>query len=183
MLCTAWPTRAPMWVDGTCRWQASVYVRIRTALTGRPAYRTALQQSRPPCNTAVLALLVDVDTTVGSWEPNGKSTVDRLRLLAGRGWRPQDCALIDGYSDQLERWAVSAAELLTESPRVFLREPCPRCGERFAYRHDSAGDEMVRVRALRVSETGCKCQACGAFWAPDRFEWLARLLGCEPLPP
>jgi hypothetical protein len=41
---------------------------------------------------------------------------------------------------------------------------------------------LVRVRALRVSETGCKCSACGAFWPPERFEWLARLRGCEPLP-
>ncbi len=40
----------------------------------------------------------------------------------------------------------------------------------------------MRVRALRVSEAGCACGACGAFWPPDRFEWLARLLGCPALP-
>ena len=107
--------------------------------------------------------------------------MDRLHLLAGRGWRPQDCALIGSYCDQLERWAVSAADLLAEQIKVFLHFPCPRCGEGFTYRRDDMG-EWVRTRVLKVSETGCKCQACGAFWAPDRFEWLARLIGCEPLP-
>ena len=62
---------APQWVDGTCRWQASVYVRLRGALCARPVGRTALQRSRPPCNTAVLALLVDIDAAVGAWAPDG----------------------------------------------------------------------------------------------------------------
>jgi hypothetical protein len=35
---------------------------------------------------------------------------------------------------------------------------------------------------LRVSESGCRCLACGASWGPDRFHWLARLLGCPALP-
>ena len=116
-----------------------------------------------------------------SWEPDAKDTVERLHQLAGRGWRPQDCHLIDTYSGEIERWTVSAAELLTPELRVFLREPCPCCGARWAVRRDSAG-ELVRVRVLKVSESGCRCQACGAFWSPDRFEWLARLLGCPALP-
>jgi hypothetical protein len=87
--------------------------------------------------------------------------------------------VIDGYCGEIQRWTLSAGELLTPELRVFLREPCPRCGERWAVRRDSAG-ELVRV--LKVSETGCRCQACGAFWSSDRFEWLARLLGCPALP-
>ncbi|MGZ4585861.1 MAG: DUF7340 domain-containing protein, partial [Mycobacterium sp.] len=58
-------------------------------------------------------------------------------------------------------------------PKVDLPMPCPHCGARFAYRRDDAGD---RVRALRVSETGCRCQGCQAYWPPEQFEWLARLL-------
>jgi hypothetical protein len=38
------------------------------------------------------------------------------------------------------------------------------------------------VRALRVSETGCRCQACGASRGPELFDWLARLMGCQVLP-
>ena len=66
-------------------------------------------------------------------------------------------------------------------PRVYLEQPCPRCRARFAYHANRAG-ENVRTRALRVSEDGCTCGECGAFWSPEQFHWLARLLGCQPLP-
>jgi hypothetical protein len=172
----------PVWADGVCRWSDSVYVRLRGALRGAPVTRAAVyRRSKPPCRFDVLALLVSIDAAVCSWEPDAKNTVERLHHLAGRGWRPQDCTLIDTYSGEIERWTLSAGELLTPELRVFLREPCPRCGERWAVRRDSAG-ELVRVRALKVSETGCRCQVCGAFWGPDRLEWLARLLGCPALP-
>jgi hypothetical protein len=118
---------------------------------------------------------------VSSWEPHGKSTIDRLHALAGRGRRPQDCALIDGYCARLQRWVMAATELLAETPKVFLDVPCPSCGARFAYRRNGSG-ELVRTRALRVDEDGCTCLACSASWPPDRFEWLARLLGCPALP-
>lgn len=101
--------------------------------------------------------------------------MDRLHRIVGRGWRPQDCGLIDSFCDELERWTLAAVELLTESPRVSLPFPCPSCGQQFAYRTDSGGD---RVRVLRVTEAGCSCSGCQAFWPPERFEWLARLLGC-----
>jgi hypothetical protein len=52
---------------------------------------------------------------------------------------------------------------------------------RFAY-HRNGDGESVRARALRVAEDGARCGACGAFWEPDRFHWLARLLGCPALP-
>ena len=90
--------------------------------------------------------------------------------------RPVVCGLSDEHCGELERWTLSGVELLAEAPRVFLHVPCPRCGERFAYRRDNAG-ERVRVLALRVSEHGRRCQGCQAFWPPEQFEWLARLLG------
>jgi hypothetical protein len=128
----------------------------------------------------VLALLIEIDVTVGSWEPHAKSTIDRLHELATHSWRPQDCGLIDRYTGHLQHWSLTGTELLGAAPRVFLRVPCPQCGAQFAYRaHD--GGEQVRVRALRVSETGCQCAACGAFWGPELFEWLARLTGCDPV--
>lgn len=61
---------------------------------------------------------------------------------------------------------------------VSLHVPCPRCGEKFAYHRDGTG-ERVRVHALRVSETGCRCLECQAYWPPERFGLLARLLGCD----
>ena len=169
----------PVWVGGTCRWCDPLHTRLRMALRGAPVRRSGARRTAP-CRIDVLTLLIDVDATVAGWEPDAKGTLERLRALASRGWRPQDCSTIDDYCGQIERWVLIATDLLDRRPVVSLHVPCPRCGAKFAYR-DSAG-EQVRVRALRVSEDGCKCLACGAFWAPDRFEWLARLLGCEPLP-
>ena len=137
--------------------------------------------SRSPCHSGILQLLVEIDTAVSSWEPDGKSTIDKLHQLVDRGWRPQDTRLIDDHCAQIERWVLAGTELLDAVPRVYLRQPCPRCGATFAHRTDGAG-EVVNTRALRASEDGCKCLGCGAFWPPDRFEWLARLLGCAPLP-
>ena len=172
---------SPVWDSGVCRWSDSLYARLRVALAGTaPRKRAQMRRSKLPCRGDVLDLLLQIDTTVAGWEPHGKTTVERLRQLAGHAWRPQDCDLISGYSGQLERWAVLATDLLAEQPKVSLQLPCPRCEARFAYRRDGAG-ERVRVWALRLSEAGCTCLACGGFWGPERFEWLARLLGCDPV--
>jgi hypothetical protein len=87
----------------------------------------------------------------------------------------------DAHCGRIERWVLAAAELLAAEPRVYLHTPCPRCAQGFAYHRDGA-DERVRTRALRVDASGCRCLACGATWSPDRFHWLARLLGCPALP-
>ena len=109
----------PAWDDGVCRWSDPLYVRLRAALTGRTVSpRRRAHGARLPCRTDVLALLCQIDAAVGGWEPHGKTTVDRLRQLAARSFRPQDCGQIDGYCAQLQQWAVAAAELLGPSPGV-----------------------------------------------------------------
>lgn len=171
----------PERVGDVCRWADPVYVRLRFALRGRVVghARTRTHRSVLPCRVDVLALLVEIDGAVAAWEPNAKTTLDRLHQLVARSWRPQDCAVMDDYCALLQRWVVDAAELIAPEPRVFLPMPCPGCGARFAY-HCGSGGERVRTRALRVSE--CRCLACGAVWGADRFHWLARLLGCPALP-
>lgn len=153
----------PVWDHGTARWSDAVYTRLRASLgggrTGAKGWRVA--SSRAPLRVNVLAL--------------------RLHTLVAAGWRPQDTSLLDDHAADVERWTLSAVELLGDRPpTVSLRLPCPSCGERFTYRR-SAG-ESVRKWALRVSEDGCECQVCKAFWEPTEFHWLARLLGCEALP-
>lgn len=173
----------PIWDRGACRWSSPVYARLRGALVGRTMRgRRAVAGSRLPCRTDVLVWLLEVDAAAAAWTPDGKGdTVERLHTLTARGWRPQDCGLIDGYCGQIERWGVAAAELLGDrAPAVALRLPCPSCGQRWVYRHGAS--ESTRGWALKVSESGCECQACRAFWEPAQFEFLARLLGCAPLP-
>ena len=65
----------------------------------------------------------------------------------------------------LERGTARSAAVL--AVRVTLRQPCPSCGAGHAYR--DSGGEQVRSRALRVTETGCKCLACGASWPAEKF--------------
>jgi hypothetical protein len=166
---------------GVYRWSESLYVQLRQALAGDRLWVRRVFHSRLPCRADVLALVIEIDTAAAGWEPHGKSTVERLRGVVARGRRPQDCELIDVYCDRVARWGVAAAEVLALVPKVFLEVPCPRCAARFAYRRDEVGDR-VRMRALRIGEDGCTCLACSAFWPPERFEWLARLLGCPPLP-
>ena len=172
----------PQWVDGVCRWQGSVYDRLRVELAGTAAtQRRQVHASRLPCHSGILALLVEVDGVVRSWDPDGKDTTSRLHALVDRGWRPQDCEVLDGYVATIERWVLAGTELLAPVPVVYLRQPCPRCGQQFTHRRDSAG-ELVNVRALKVSENGCTCLGRGASWPPERFHFLAALLGCAPLP-
>ncbi len=178
MRCTPWPTRY--------RSGSAAHAGGRTASTYDcvPNYTAAPWSSGDVsishgCRVGRMCWRCSARSTPRSRHGNtGKTTVDRLHQLTARGWRPQDCLAIDDYRAQLERWVLTAAELLAEHPRVFLHVACPRCGARTAYRTDSGG-EQVRSWALRVSENGCKCSACGAFWPSDRFEWLAWLLGCE----
>jgi transposase InsO family protein len=170
----------PVSINGVYRWAPAPYNAMRGALRSSMRYRTALFNSRSPCRTDVLAWVIDVDRVVASWAPDKGDTVDRLHQLAARGWRPQDCAVIDCYTGRIEGWVLVAAELLADTPKVFLEFACPNCGSRFAYHRNSGED--VRRRALRVSEDGCWCGACGAFWPPDRFHFLAKLLGCPSLP-
>lgn len=172
----------PVWDGGTCRWSDALYWRLRRSLRGQPRQSgRRVPDSRPPCRTDVLTLLIDIDMTAAEWEPHGKGTIERLRQIAAQDRRPQDCELLDAYSATVEAWAVRAAELLGDKPpEVALRLPCPSCGVRFIHRH--ANGENVRAWALRVSEDGARCQACEATWQPEQFEFLARLLGCPALP-
>ena len=134
-----------------CRWSDSLYVRLRAELPGGTRVRHGAQSSLLPCRGDVLDLLLEIDAGVGGWELNGKSTPDRLHVLVGRGWRPQDCAVIGDMSARIEGGVLSAAELLAEHPRVYLHDTaCPRCNALHAYRDNAAGESM-RGPALRVS--------------------------------
>ncbi|MBX7433483.1 hypothetical protein JDV09_15385 [Mycobacterium sp. Y57] len=174
----------PEWSHGTLRWSDPVYDRLRARLAGGALSRSgSASKSRPPCNVAALDWLAEVDGVVAGWTRDGKgTTAARLRALVDYGWRPMDVEQIDGYSDRIERWVLTAVELLGDAPIIVpLRMPCPSCGCRFAYRRADDGGHL-RVDALSVGEFGAGCAACRAKWPPAEFHWLARLLGVPALP-
>lgn len=105
----------PVWDRGVARWSDPLYDRLRTALSGGRAASSGwrLASSRAPLRFDVLTLLVEIDDMVTCWTPDDKGvTADRLRELAGRGWRPQDCELLDGYASRVEAWTLKAVDLL-----------------------------------------------------------------------
>lgn len=173
----------PIWLGGICRWSDPLYVRLRDALKGsKQVGRRQVPDSRLPCRTDILTLIIDVDMTVAEWQPDGEGALDRLVRLRDRSWRPDDIELIDSHHAQLQRWTVTAVELLGDkAPTVALRLPCPSCGKSHVYRRNQSGDS-VRVWALQVSEDGARCQSCHAVWQPEQLEFLARLLGLPSLP-
>ncbi len=178
-----WADPQPRFENGRVRWSDRLYDRLRGALKGSAGVSGhRVPGSRMPCVTAVLALLVEVDTVVASWESDAVGTVDKLHKLIGHGFRPQDVSRLDSYSEQLEKWATDASELVGDAAVVLpLRVPCPSCGQRYVYRR-SRSEETVRSDCLRVSESGAECLGCRAVWEPAEFHWLARLLGCAELP-
>jgi hypothetical protein len=101
----------PVWDGRVCRWQPALYDRLRAHLVGVQGVRRvrAASSSRLPCSLPVLDLLVAIDTTSRRWTPEEKrSTIERLRSLTHRGWRPMDVDAIEAIVDQLAMWTVAA---------------------------------------------------------------------------
>lgn len=174
--------RQPVWHDGVCNWSDSLYVRLRGAMrSSMKAGRRTVPGSRLPCHSGVLALLIDIDKTVATWQAEGVGTVDRLHKLRVGRFRPEDVDKIDGFTAQLGKWTVEAVELLGDKPvEIPLRQSCPACGRKFIY-GPSNGD-TVRRWALIVGENGARCLGCTATWNIEKLEFLAQLLQSIPGP-
>lgn len=130
--------------------------------------------------TDVLGWLMTVDAEVARWHP-GAGTVDRLKNMAAKSYRPQDADTLDRCAEQLAAWARSAEEILRESVVVVaLRgHRCPSCNAERAYRRRDG--ETLTSAALMVSELGAECMACSATWTTEQLPFLATLLGCQSL--
>ena len=171
--------RTAVWEYGVMRWQPGLYARMRDELTpGRVGGQRGrrVPASRTPCRTGVLDWLRTVDSTVGSWGSGG-GTVHSLKDLAARQHRPQDTDRLNGYAEQLAKWAVEAATILNDAVVVvpLRKTACPSCGARLAFRQRDG--HTVRSAALTVSELGAECAACSAKWTTDQLPFLATLIG------
>jgi hypothetical protein len=72
----------PIAVDGCYRWSEPLYAQLRQALSDDTLRGRRVCHSKLPCRADVLAWLIDVDTTVARWEPDAKTTIERLHHLA-----------------------------------------------------------------------------------------------------
>lgn len=135
--------------------------------------------SRPPCWVDALDLRNVIDVRVREWLPAESTTPGRLRALASARWRPQDTRRVRDYANEIQGWAVSIHSLLVPEHVKQVAAACPSCGARWHYR--KLAGETVRTPALQlVAATGCSCLSCRAFWSPDKYLWLAKLLQFAP---
>lgn len=125
-----------------------------------------------------LVLLDEIDREVMKMHPAPHQwfgwTVERLAALELRRWRPQDCALIYEYVNKLESFVKRAEGLFSTRP-IALPDPCPECGEKYAWR--TQDEEEVRNAALQITEDGATCGVCKANWPVERLPMLGRILG------
>lgn len=164
----------------------SVYTEMVAALPGDQGTQLgSAARSMPPLRVDALDWLNDVHATVDLWvdiyELHSYETVtEQLDALTGLTWRPQDVQLVHDLVFMIRRWVRTATSLIDgeEQRKMELCAPCPACGTKTVYRKDSGGD-TVRQAALSLTTTGCVCLACRHDWAPQYFQHLAAVLGCN----
>lgn len=159
----------------------SKYMQLRDAVTGEQMNSGGGGggKSRPPFWTSAFDALNEIDQTVEAWQPaftGVPPTVGRLSCIAARRWRPMDCRSIEQITVAVQAWVVQIDELLNPTPKWSLPSPCPACSATTVYRPDGGGD-MVRQPALQIGPSGCVCIKCRTTWAPERFVFLAKVLG------
>ena len=157
----------------------SLYNALVSDLAGTQGDTRTPAKSLPPIWIDASMLICQIDTQTIKWMPVPGYTPDRLQKLSCKTWRPQDTDHVRDMAHQINAWCDSILNLLDPEGHKFISAPCPSCAVQLVYRRDSAG-EQVRQPALKlVVSQGCTCQACGAFWAPDKFLFLGRLLGYD----
>ena len=157
----------------------SLYHQLASDLAGTQGDTRTPAKSLPPLWIDACQLLDDIDTQTLKWAPVPGDTPTRLARLSFHPWRPQDTSLVNDIARRVDGWCESVIHLLDPESVKYIKGPCPSCNRETVYRRDSAG-ETVRQPALKlVISVGCSCQACDAYWAPDQYLFLCKLLGFE----
>jgi predicted RNA-binding Zn-ribbon protein involved in translation (DUF1610 family) len=157
----------------------SLYSCLKSDLAGTQGDTRTPAKSLPPIWLDASMLLTDIDIQAVKWFPSAMDTTDRLQRLTVKAWRPQDTDHVRDITRTVNSWCESIINLLDPESQKFISAPCPSCGKGIVYRRDSAGDEVRQPALKLVVSQGCTCQACGAYWAPEKFMFLGRLLGYE----
>lgn len=164
----------------------SRYAEMQDSIAGQQGTQTgSIARSMPPLWVDATDWLQRLDRETYDWisAKSNTPTPDRWLAQLDYTWRPQDTPLLQRWTTTLETWTHQADQLLGNAESALpVRAPCPACGRRWHYRRDNGG-EVVRVDALTITRgVGCICAGCRAKWDETRYEWLARVIGCDALP-
>lgn len=84
----------------------------------------------------------------------------------------------------VRRWVARIEDFFNPAKAREIQAPCPSCGTRYVYRQkDGATAQSAALVFVLDKETGdsieARCQAdhCGVSWPPDKFLYLAELIG------
>ena len=166
----------------------SLYSCLLEDLAGTQGDTRTPAKSLPPIWIDASQLRFDIDTQTVRWMPvpgphppwSASGTPWRLQTLAFKTYRPQDTKMVDAIAAKVDTWCESIINLLDPESRKFIEgAACPSCGKTWVYRRDSGGDHVRQPALKLVVSQGCTCQACQAFWEPEKFMFLGRLLGYE----
>jgi hypothetical protein len=171
-------------IDGAVLAAASPYDELVAEIPAKPtgdAYSRGVGKSRPTVWVDAMDLKNNIDSRTKQMQPHRGSTPDRLRALASRKWRPQDVRQIRDHTAEIQSWRLSIRSLIEPEHVKQISAPCPSCSQRWVYRRD-AGEVIRRPALSLIISQGCSCGSCQAFWPPQRYLFLCRLLGLS-LPP
>lgn len=157
----------------------SLYQCLQSDLAGTQGDTRTPAKSVPPIWIDASMLRGEIDTQTIKWLAVPGSTPERLQKLVFKTWRPQDTDYVRDMSRTINGWCDSIVCLIDPEAQKYISAACPSCGKEMVYRRNSAGDQVRQPALKLVVSQGCTCQACGAFWAPEKFMFLGRLLGYE----
>jgi len=124
-------------------------------------------------------------------DPVHDSIEGRLRSVVSHLGRTIELHPAEQTTADLRAWARSISVLFDPPKRWHIAKKCPACKKDVVQVWDATFSEYTRRPALEIEfdYTGlkprakrCRCVACNEEWPPDKFEFLAQVLGCEPLP-
>lgn len=157
----------------------SLYAQLVSDVAGTQGDNRTPAKSLPPVWIDAVQLVHTIDGQVQDWVRRPGDTPHRLQLLAFNTWRPQDTTMVNGIATKVDGWCDTIVNLLTPEATKHISAPCPSCGREKVFRRDSAGETVQQPALKVVTNVGCTCQHCQAFWAPDKYLFLCKLLGFD----
>ena len=166
----------------TTHYQPSLYHSLAADLGGTTNGKTShtASKSMPPLWIDAADLLTRMDAQTHQWLPKPGTTPQRLHTLNNQPWRPQDTDHITTIARTINNWCDTIQNLLDPKASKHIAAPCPSCGQQTIQTQDSGGDTVRRPVLTINPDTGCTCQACNTFWAPQQFIALSKQLGFLP---